>query len=291
MGGDQGTFEEAMRVAAQIVAVLEGAGLALVAIDAQVARAGLAADDLPFAAGGEAGAAQAAQAGVIEGGQELDGRTAVRARPDPGRRCDDRAGTRRRRDRPPADGLGQERGEVARGHDRAHGLGGGGLDPALADHGRRRMAAGAHAGCGEHTDRRRVHGGAQLGQESVRAGQRAAQAVADADGDRRRGRLALLHHVEVVVEGGDLVDLGLGEAQLLGQGRDVLGGDVAPAVLDQVEELDQEVAPAWPIAEQRPDSVECLGLDLPAAAGGPPAALALAWMQGPPRRARLLDDR
>ena len=280
-----------MRVAAEIVAVLEGAGLALVAIDAQVARAGLAADDLPFAAGGKAGAAQAAQAGVIEGGQELDGRTA-------GELGRIQAGDATIELVPTAgeiglqlDGLGQERGEVARGHDRAHGLGGGGLDPAPADHGRRRMAAGAHAGCGEHTDRRRVHGGAQLGQESVRAGQRAAQAVADADGDRRRGRLALLHHVEVVVEGGDLVDLGLGEAQLLGQGRDVLGGDVAPAVLDQVEELDQEVAPAWPIAQQRPDSVECLGLDLPAAAGGPPAALALAWMQGPPRRARLLDDR
>ena len=159
------------------------------------------------------------------------------------------------------DGLGQERGEVARGHDRAHGLGGGGLDPALADHDRRRMAAGAHAGCARRT---RTAVGSMVARSSasspLRAGQRAAQAVADADGDRRRGRLALLHHVEVVVEGGDLVDLGLGEAQLLGQGRDVLGRDVAAAVLDQVQELDQQVAPARPVAQQRPDLVERLGL-------------------------------
>ena len=61
-----------MRVAAQIVAVLEGPGLALVAVDAHVARLGLAADDLPFAPGREAGAAEAAQAGIVERGQECD---------------------------------------------------------------------------------------------------------------------------------------------------------------------------------------------------------------------------
>src|SRR3546814_8225219 len=58
-----------MRVAFQVVAVLEGARLALVGIDRHEARAGKAAHDLPLLAGREAGAAEAAQAGV---GEDLD---------------------------------------------------------------------------------------------------------------------------------------------------------------------------------------------------------------------------
>src|SRR3546814_3237280 len=56
-------------VAFQVVAVLEGARLALVGIDRHEARAGKAAHDLPLLAGREAGAAEAAQAGV---GEDLD---------------------------------------------------------------------------------------------------------------------------------------------------------------------------------------------------------------------------
>ena len=189
------------------------------------------------------------------------------------------------------DGLGQERVQIARGHDRAHRLGGGGLDPALADHDRGRMAARPHAGRGHHPDRGGIDGRTQLRQEPVGAGKRAAQAVADAHGDRRRRRLAFLHHVEVVVEGGDLVDLGLGEAQLLGECRDVRCGDVAVPVLDQMQELDQEVAAAGTLAQEGADVGQRFGLNLPAAAGDAPPALAFAWMQRPPSRARPLDDR
>ena len=63
-GGDQHAFDEAMRIELEIVAVLERAGLALVAVDRHQARRRLRAHQRPFAAGRKAGAAEAAQAGV-----------------------------------------------------------------------------------------------------------------------------------------------------------------------------------------------------------------------------------
>src|SRR3546814_7630056 len=61
-GGDQRALEEAVRIALQVEAVLEGAGLALVGVDRHQARPLEAAHDLPLLAGREAGAAEAAQA-------------------------------------------------------------------------------------------------------------------------------------------------------------------------------------------------------------------------------------
>ena len=54
-----------------------------------------------------------------------------------------------------------------------------------------------------------------------------------------RRRLAFLHDVEVVVEGRDLVDLGLRELHRLGERGQVRGGEVAEAVLDAMQVLDQ----------------------------------------------------
>ena len=65
LGGDQQAFEEAVRVALQVGAVLEGAGLAFVDVHRHQARRGLVAHDAPLAPGRKAGAAQAAQAGVF----------------------------------------------------------------------------------------------------------------------------------------------------------------------------------------------------------------------------------
>jgi hypothetical protein len=67
-GGDQHAFEEAVRVAFEVDAVLEGAGFAFVDVDRHQARAGLGAHDAPLAPGREAGAAQAAQAGRFHRG-------------------------------------------------------------------------------------------------------------------------------------------------------------------------------------------------------------------------------
>jgi hypothetical protein len=59
-GGDQRPFEHLMRIALEIVAVLEGPWLALVAVDGHETGAGIAADDLPFAPGRESCATEPA---------------------------------------------------------------------------------------------------------------------------------------------------------------------------------------------------------------------------------------
>jgi hypothetical protein len=69
--GDQHAFEEAVRVALQVETVLEGAGLAFVDVDGHQARGGLARTMRHLRPAGKAGAAQAAQAGVL---QRLDHR-------------------------------------------------------------------------------------------------------------------------------------------------------------------------------------------------------------------------
>ena len=71
MRGHQHAFEHAMRVGFQEVPVLEGAGLALVGIDGHQARPGLAHDRPPLARRREAGAAAAAQAGLVDDVDEL----------------------------------------------------------------------------------------------------------------------------------------------------------------------------------------------------------------------------
>ena len=82
-----------------------------------------------------------------------------------------------------------------------------------------------------------------VGEQLLGARHGAGQAVAHPhrDGGRRR---AVLHHVEMGVEGRDLVDLGLGELHLVGERGEVRRRNVAVAVLDQVQEFDQQVAPA-----------------------------------------------
>ena len=91
-------------------------------------------------------------------------------------------------------------------------------DRVLADDRRRRLLAAADA-------RRRddAHVGAeqrrQARQQVLRAGHLARQAVADAHRQRRRRGLAFLDDVEVVIEGRDLVHLGLREPHLLRPAR------------------------------------------------------------------------
>ena len=81
--------------------------------------------------------------------------------------------------------------------------------------------------------------------------------------ERRRRRLAFLDRIEVGVEGRDLVNLGLGQAHLVGERGQMRGREMAVAVLDQVQVLDQQIAPARPVAEQRLHLLERLVVDLP----------------------------
>ena len=80
-------------------------------------------------------------------------------------------------------------------------------------------------------------------------------ALAHAHRDRRRRR-AVRHHVEMRVEGRNLVDLGERKPHLARKRGEMRRGEVADAVLQQVEMLDQQVAAARPVAEQRPHLFE-----------------------------------
>src|SRR4029077_2417143 len=77
-GGDQHAFKKAVRVGLEKIAVLEGAGLALITIDRQQPRRRLLAHEAPFAAGREARAAEPAKARMLEDLDQLFGLTLAR---------------------------------------------------------------------------------------------------------------------------------------------------------------------------------------------------------------------
>ena len=67
MRADQHSFQETVRITLQIITILEGAGLALVAIDRHQSRAGFTEHRTPFAAGRESSAPESTQGRVVEG--------------------------------------------------------------------------------------------------------------------------------------------------------------------------------------------------------------------------------
>jgi hypothetical protein len=75
------------------------------------------------------------------------------------------------------------------------------------------------------------------------------------------------------IEGRHLVDLGQRELHLLRQRRKVRRRQVTVTVLDEMEMLDQEIAPARPRVEKRSHLRQRLRIDLAALGGtpGPPA--------------------
>ena len=253
-GRDQHAFDEPVRVAFEIIAVLEGPGLALVAVDGHEARRRLCPHQRPFPPGREPGAAEATQAGVAD---RLDHILAAALSGQAGFEQCIAAGS--------AVGGKVGRGLVGVGvqvpGDRGvHGLGGRlhHLD----------MADGCHRGVVAGADARRPHDphldpelSRQLGQELLRAGHGAGQAVAHPYRDRRR-RGAVLDHVEVGIEGRDLVDLRLGELHLPRQRREMGRGEVPVAVLQEMQVFDQKVAAARAGAEQRAHLLQGAGIDL-----------------------------
>ncbi len=136
------------------------------------------------------------------------------------------------------------------------------VDEVMADLGRRRGIAAADAGRAHHAN---AGAGAvlQFVQQRFRAQHRAGQGIADADGQRRDVGLAFLHDVEMRIEGRGLEHLGEGELHLVGERCEMRCGNLVILVLDQVQILDQEIAPARPVAEQQLDLVRGGRIDLP----------------------------
>src|SRR5450756_2667930 len=66
------------------------------------------------------------------------------------------------------------------------------------------------------------------------------------------------------IKGRNLVDLGEREFHLQGQRREMGGGQIAVMVLDQMQMLDQQIAPARSVGEQRAHFVERRRVDLTA---------------------------
>ena len=136
----------------------------------------------------------------------------------------------------------------------------------MADGANRGAVTGAHAG-GAHY----AHAGTkllrQIRKQVLGAGKRAGQRIADAHRDRRRRRLALLHDIEMGIEGRDLVDLGQRELHLVRQRRKMRGGQMTVVILDEMQMLDQQVAPARPVGQKREHFLARRRIDLTALRG------------------------
>ena len=107
----------------------------------------------------------------------------------------------------------------------------------------------------------------QFVQQALGARHGAGQQVADAHRDRRRRRFAFFDHVEMRIEGRDLIDFGLRKLHFGRQRRQMRARYVAVFVLDQMQMLDQKVAAARAIGQERLDIRHRLRIDLAAFRG------------------------
>ena len=210
--GDQHAFDEPMRIALQIIAILEGAGLALVAVDRHQAGCRLRPDQGPFAPGRETGAAKATQAGVAD---RLDD---VVPGPNFRQACFQQR----------IAAIGPIGGKILAGLV--------GMERELPPRRPRQFfrathgitctcptaATGARSQAPTQGARKTRTVGAELSrkrrQQPLGARHGAGQAVAYPHRDGRRRR-AVLYDVEMRVKGRDFVDLRLGELHLLGKRR------------------------------------------------------------------------
>jgi hypothetical protein len=277
-GRDQHALEEAVRVAFQVMAVLEGARLALVAVDRHEPGFGLLAYDFPLEPGGKTGAAQPAQTGVLH---QLDQVVRLVF-----------AGVTVLQEPVPAIGdVGVEihidgNFRVGRAIFDTPGevFDGGLVDVTVAHLGHGCRVAAPHAG-GTHHPHLAAQGAGQGVEQCLCAHHLAGQAVAHADGEIGRPGFLLQHNVEVGIERGDFVHLRQGKRHFRGKGLQVLGLEAAESVLDQVQMFDQQVAPPRPLAKQVADCLQRLGLELTAFVEGRRLSAAGPGMNHPSFRA------
>ena len=139
-------------------------------------------------------------------------------------------------------------------------------------HRHRRLLAAADAGCSHHAHAVAGERGLQLAHQALGAAEFTAQAVADAH-CQAGGLLIALHDLKVVIEGGDLVDLGHRKIHFLGQRHQMPVVQAAVGVVELVQVLDQQIAP---MATVRPFSNQGHHLGQGLCVGLTPLELALA---------------
>ncbi len=282
MGADQHALEEAVRIGVEVELILEGTRFALVAVDRHQPRARLAAHGAPLAPRREAGAAEAAQAAVVEHLQHVvDGQVAAAQPLQHGVATASPVGV--------VIDVFRDVGVGVLGLDR--GADGGEIrlvQEVVADLDGGRVVAQADAG-GAH-DAHRVGGEFALERldQFVGAEHRAGDAVADPDGEARDVGFPFLHHVEMRVEGRGLEHLGESEAHLVGERGQMVGADLAVGILHQMQVLDQQVALARAAAEQALDLDLGLRIDLTALRHRAGDVAATARMRKAPDSPRIL---
>ena len=262
-----------MRVLLQVVAILERAGLAFVAVDREQPRRRLGAHQRPLAAGRKAGAAEAAQSGVAHDLDQvvagaLAGQAIAQQRVAAVLAVAREIVRRRKRMRMRR----RLRGGCDRVRRRVEHL-------HMPDRTDRRAVARAHA-WRAHDAHLAPEFSGKIAQQMLRAAHGAGERVAHPHRHRRRRGLAFLHHVEMRVEGRDLVDLGERKLHLGGERGEMRGREMPVAVLDEMQILDQEIAPQLARTEQRADVIERSRIDLAALGGPARAAAAVAVRSG-----------
>ena len=215
-GGDHHAFEKAVRIALEVVAILEGARLALVDIDRHHPRREFSPDDAPLASSGKAGPTQAAQAGILH---RLEDGFGVAP---PGEALGGDAIAPIAAVLVVADVLADATGGLFRFDDRLDLIHAGARHRILADDRHRRLLAASQA-----WRRNDPHAIAECAFERIHqsagARQLARQRIAYAHREGGRCRLPLLHDVEMVVERRHLIDLGHREFHFACQSDDMRG--------------------------------------------------------------------
>src|SRR6478736_2435273 len=232
MRRNERAFEESMHVAQQIEAIFEGSRFALVGVDGHQPRTGLTKHRAPFATRRKTGAAKPAEAGIVERFENVLlvdlARTQASEQFVAALLCISIVVDIRRDDRIGLTAVG-----------RVENLGSGCVQNiAMSDLGHRRAVTKADTGRTHH-----ANAGAsfalQIMKQLFASEHRAGEGVADTNGDRRDIGLALLHDIEMGVEGRGLEHFGKGELHLVGKGGEMGRRYLLIFVLDQVQMLER----------------------------------------------------
>ena len=268
LGTDQHALQELVGRALQVVTILDRARLALVGVDHHVSRRRLGAHEGPLAEGREARTAETPQARGLEHRAQL-----VNAHPPGAQRLEQREAALGAISVEPLP-VDRRRRQVAGCQHRLDRRSAGMAEVAMTDLHHRRLMAATHAWRGDHPHGARIGRRRQFGLKPVGARELARQRIAHPDRQRRRWRLVVVDDVEVGIEAGGLEHRGHRQAHPLCQGAQVPGRQMAEAILDGMQVLDQQVRRGAAARQQLLDLGQCGGIERAAArhATGPPAA-------------------